>query len=74
VIEILRRNYGNPDVILNQLIKEVQQHCRVKESRHFQEFANAVEKWSVNVENFEGMSHLASILIIKEFLKKLRLQ
>jgi hypothetical protein len=79
VIEILRKNYGNPDVILNQLIEEVQQQCPVKESRHFQEFANAaVENLSVNVENFDGMSNLTSNLIIKEFLKKfpeyLRLQ
>jgi hypothetical protein len=39
---ILRRNYGNSDVILNQLIEEVQQQCPVTESRHFQEFANAI--------------------------------
>jgi hypothetical protein len=35
VIEILRRNYGNSDVILNQLIEGVQQQCPVTESRHF---------------------------------------
>jgi hypothetical protein len=44
VIEIRRRNYGNSDVILNQLIEEVKQQCPVTESiRHFQEFANADE-------------------------------
>jgi hypothetical protein len=36
VIEILRSNYGNSDVILNQLIEEVQQQCPVTKSRHFQ--------------------------------------
>jgi hypothetical protein len=61
VIEILRKNYGNSDVILNQLIEEVQQQCPVTESKHFQEFANAVENFSVTVENLDGMSHLTTI-------------
>jgi hypothetical protein len=58
VIEILRRNYENSDVILNQLIKEVQQQCPVMESRILQKFANAVENLSVTVENLQRMSHL----------------
>jgi predicted nucleic acid-binding protein len=53
VIEILRRNYGNSNVMLNQLIEEVQQQCPVMKSRHFQEFSNAVENLSVTVENLD---------------------
>jgi hypothetical protein len=49
VIAILRKNYGNSDVILNELIEEKQQQCPVTESRHFQEFANAVENLECHI-------------------------
>jgi hypothetical protein len=49
----------------------VQQQCPVTESRHFPEFANAVENLTVTVENLDGMSHLTNNLIIEELLKKL---
>jgi hypothetical protein len=70
-VKILQRNYGNSELISEQLMNDVKWSKDVTNSKSFQGFSNMVEIFSTTVANLGEISHITGKEQVKVLLMKL---